>query len=287
MPIIYTFNNGPQQNMSGLLWIYQNDENTEEILDTITNNNNVSYLKISSETHIKPCLPSLEIFNTGHLISLKIIGMDITNMSPIPSSVRELELNDTNISDLNIIPVNWSNIRDISLSYNRNLDGRPLIFPHYMILDQLIINFQRFTLIRLPQSSQSVFLRFCRYHQITGFLPSTTFVNYTAHGFFGTDSIYDFEMIPRNIYFHDPANIMRNDYFTTIANKVHSLTNQHIKDMNDNVNHKLCNEFSHIPKRIKNAYEHRDEPIVSALHLASNVPRRMAEFVMEFTIMCF
>jgi hypothetical protein len=34
-----------------------------------------------------------------------------------------------------------------------------------------------------------------------------------------------------------------------------------------------------IRSRTRNAYDHRDEPIVSALFLASNVPRRMLEFV--------
>jgi hypothetical protein len=246
--------------------------------------NRVAYLQIMCTSKIKPVMPSLELFNTGHLISLKIHGMDVTNMSPIPNSVSKLDFNYTTISDLNIIPVDWHNIRDLSLSHNRNLDGRSLIFPDYMILNELIINFQKVTLIRLPKASQSVFLRFSKYHQITGVLPCTTFVNYTANGYFGTDSIYDFEMIPRNIFLHEPSHILRNDYFKFIINKVHSMTTKHIKETNDKVNHILCNEFRNIPKRIKNAFENRENPIVAALHLSSNIPRRMAEFMMEFTI---
>jgi hypothetical protein len=48
--------------------------------------------------------------------------------------------------------------------------------------------------------------------------------------------------------------------------------------------YKIYLDFGSIPYRIKNAYEHRENPIVIAINIASNLPRRMAEFVTETTI---
>ena len=57
-----------------------------------------------------------------------------------------------------------------------------------------------------------------------------------------------------------------------------------IKRINDAHQYKIYLEFGSIPYRIKNAYENRENPIIAALHLASNLTRRMAEFVTETTI---
>jgi hypothetical protein len=286
MPLIQMFNQGPLRNMPGLIWQYQVDDEkeTEEILKNMTDNR-VAYLQIMCVSKIKPVMPSLELFNTGHLISLKIHGMDVQNMPPIPSSVHSLEFNSTNISDLNNMSVDWSNIRELSLKLNTNLNGCSLIIPYNMILDTLILELQFFTIIRLPQSTKSLFVWSCRYNQITGRLPSVTLVNNDANGLYPHNSIYNFNRIRNNSIFYDPSlhKLYHNNYFKMTGIMIHDITIKHIKNANDQVNYKLCTNFSNIPKRIKNAYEHRDEPIVAALHLSSNVPRRMAEFVMEFT----
>jgi hypothetical protein len=51
---------------------------------------------------------------------------------------------------------------------------------------------------------------------------------------------------------------------------------QHIKHINLR---RVYQHFCEVRRRINNPYEHRDEPIVAALFLASNYPRRMAEFL--------
>ena len=68
-----------------------------------------------------------------------------------------------------------------------------------------------------------------------------------------------------------------------INRRWHVIKLEYIKHVNDAAMYQVYLAFGSIPRRIKNAYEHRDNPIVSALNLASNVPRRMAEFVTEST----
>jgi len=50
----------------------------------------------------------------------------------------------------------------------------------------------------------------------------------------------------------------------------------HITDINTR---KVYQHFCEVRRRIHNPYEHRDEPIVAALFLSANYPRRMAEFL--------
>lgn len=50
----------------------------------------------------------------------------------------------------------------------------------------------------------------------------------------------------------------------------------HIIDINTR---KVYQHFCEVRRRIHNPYEHRDEPIVAALFLSANYPRRMAEFL--------
>jgi hypothetical protein len=58
-----------------------------------------------------------------------------------------------------------------------------------------------------------------------------------------------------------------------------------ISDINYAENYQMYDDFRLVPKRVINPYKHRDEPIVAALFLASNIVRRAAEFMTEETIL--
>jgi hypothetical protein len=285
MPITITISpetqdiiNGPR---NGIIWRFRPDE-TEQVLQTLIGNTiNHLYIMPDIAGQPKPQLPSLEIFNTGHLRYLEINYMDIQQPPPltriqIPSSVNKLVLNGTTITDICELQINWSNITSLKLRDNEYLNDKPLIIPTNKI-DHFEINFQRFSIIRLPNYTQCVMFTMVQYKQITGGLPEKTFI-YMGNGMDEANSIYQFKSIHKQV---SQNNI--GYYGVGFLNLVHQATLKHIKDTNDNINHKLCNDFSNIPKRIKNAYENRENPIVAALHLSSNVPRRMAEFIMEFT----
>jgi hypothetical protein len=262
---------------NGIIWRFRPDE-TEQLLQTLIGNQ-INYLYIMPDiSGQKPLLPSLEIFNTGHLTYLEIHYMDIptSNLIQIPSSVKKLVLNGTTITDIGQLQINWANIKSLNLRHNEYLNDKPLIFPTDNIHD-ITIDFQRFTIIRLPNYTHCVMLMMTQYMQLTGGLPEKIFIN-MGSSIDETHSIYKFKSVSSQVrQSHGKYNGIG------FLNLVHMETVRHVKEINDNVNHILCHEFSNIPKRIKNAYEHRDEPIVAALHLSSNVPRRMAEFVMEFT----
>jgi len=266
---------------NGIIWRFNSDENLDQLLQTLIGNTiTYLYIMLDEPVHPRPRMPSLEIFNTGHLTHLEIHNMDVPNTIHIPSSVNHFVLDGTTISDLLQPRINWANIKSLTLKYNAQLNDKPLIIPTDEI-DNVGIYFQRFPIIRLPISTQCVMLMMTQYMQITGGLPEKEFIN-MGTGRDETNSIYNFKSARSKL-------IKRNGEYRGLEGikQVHMETMRHVKKKNDQVNHNLCHEFINIPRRIKNAYEHRDEPIVAALHLASNVPRRMAEFVMEFTTMCF
>jgi hypothetical protein len=261
---------------NGIIWRFRPDE-TDQLLKTLIGNT-INYLYIMPDISGQPPpqLPSLEIFNTGHLTHLEIHYMDVTQITTIPSSVKKLVLNSTTIEDIRQLKINWSNIKSLNLRHNRYLNDKPFIIPSDK-LDDIAIDFQRFTIIRLPNYTQCVMLMMVECEQITGNLPEKAFI-YMGNSIDEANSIYQFKSINKqvrqnNIGYYGPG----------FLKLVHQETMKHVKETNDTVNHKLCNEFRNIPKRIKNAFENRENPIVAALHLSSNIPRRMAEFMMEFT----
>lgn len=278
MPITRTYNYGPNQDMDGIIWRFQIEDDIEDIRQQIAQIR-VAQLIILPHitTEIRPLLPPLDfVFDTGHLIRLDIRGMDVTNLPKIPSSVTELIFNKTSLSrPLTELPVDWTRIEHLCLNRNPNLDGTSIVIPAGP--QRVVLEGQSFNIVRLPPAIQSLLTIHTTYHQIVGTLPKKTFGR--VGQIRDTDSIYEFDRFSSNLYRQDGYSV------EAITHNVHLNVIYYMKRRNDEYNSQVYLDFGSIPRRIQNAYEHRENPIVAALHLSSNYPRRMAEFITEHTCM--
>lgn len=273
--ISYNLNHEPSV---GILWSYVVEELDEILMNLDTNQ--ITHVIIHSDyTNILlPKLSSLDVFNTGYLLRLEIKEMDVVNMPRIPSSVTYLVFTNTNLSSLTQVLCEWSNIRTLELTRNELLNGDSLIIPNGP--ERIVVEGQRFNLIRLPKSIRIFLTMYTQYTHLTGTLPSITFGRYDIGMNLNKNTIYHFGHIPSQIY----NNTNNENQGNWIIGHLLINTLFHIKQMNDIYNYKIYSEFGSIPGRIKNAYVHPNNPIVAVMHLASNYPRRMAEFVVEHTI---
>jgi hypothetical protein len=202
--------------------------------------------------------------------------MDMTTR--IPDSVRELTLLDTNVTDLTQINVNWSNISILILKNNRKLKGRYLNIPEgvqYLKLEE-----QMCDTIRLPYTNARLVLKSVYINHITGYLSKLQIkVDYSSYlPTYNMNRLINFDLDRDDEIEASFGNA--NELYL----KYSEMKNNYIKSVNKQTNYQTYIDFGSIPYRIKNAYEHRENPIIFALHLASNLPRRMAEFVTDNTI---
>ena len=111
----------PIENIDGVydntkyVWFYSEGE---ELIDS-TIITNITALIINPEVYkYGSCLlrvPSLKIFeNSNNLKILTIINLDIYGMT-IPKSVCKLNFENTNLTNLNKINIDWNNISGLSL----------------------------------------------------------------------------------------------------------------------------------------------------------------------------
>jgi hypothetical protein len=112
---------------------------------------------------------------------------------------------------------------------------------------------------------------------ITGTLPDEDFQCAEAHTIYRAE----FKRILATCIVEKRASLAYDEGM--INRRWHVIKLEYIKQVNDAAMYQIYLDIGSIPRRIKNAYEHRVNPIVSALNLASNVPRRMTEFVTEST----
>lgn len=263
----------PIVNNSSVIWQYSPEENVY-----LTPFKLIRRLIIVSDTDPEDpeCfqVPSLDIFS--RLTQLELIEMDVENMPKIPDSVNTLVITHTNITNLNQINVNWVNISTLVLVANPYLNGTSLLVPTGVVV--LKIENQQLDLIRLPGSILDVVLTQSSITLLTGVLPIRNL------SLISSCSLYHSESIPIYKYFQRDWLPFHAQRFGNIQEHNHLSYLKRIADINNAENYKIYLDFGSIPHRIRVSENNINNPIVVALKLCSNYPRRMAEFVCEETI---
>lgn len=224
-------------------------------------------------------IPPLDRFTTGRLRRLEFQDLDVTEMPKIPSSVQVLVFRDTTLTNLTQINVDWTNIQVLELHNNPGLNGTSLIVPEG--ISTVFIQDQKIDLIRLPTTITSVDFGNSVILKVTGHLP-----HHALHWDYGShlpkysqgcDLLQHQCNLELELIWDVPgiAQIMHKWLLKKI---------EFIQCVNRVDNYRTYAEFGSIPTRIRNAYKHQSNPIVTAMNLASNYPRRMAEFIAEETM---
>ena len=224
-----------------------------------------------------PQIPAMTSFNAGHLFRLEISYMDVTDMPRIPNSVSELSLIGTTVTNLNQINVDWTQITRLVLCGNPGLDGTSLNVPEG--IEELVITEQQFRVVRNPSTLLEIRATSIYLEQLTGYLPKYLFK-------FDLSSTIPLYRTALKQFDYKCDDELENSWgsFDRIKHKWHLRKMEYIQSVNNDRYTQVYSEFGSIPGRIRNAYDHRHNPIVAAMHLASNYPRRMAEFVTEVTM---
>jgi len=222
-------------------------------------------LKIKPASKDRPTrIPPLDVFNTGNLRRLDIAGMDVTEMPRIPESVRVLTF--TNLMD--------------------QLNGISLIIPEG--IQNLLIRRNRFDIIRLP----STITRFCcgnvSINLLTGHVPLSNILlgcNTLAPKYWMGYSINKQQkLIELSQVYNNDLGGDGDEAYDQVNAKWAAKLGDYIQYVNSAENAKIYADLAEIKHRIKNPFEHRENPIVEALFLGSNYLRRAAEFMTEETI---
>jgi len=219
----------------------------------------------------------LKAFDTGRVVHLELIGLDLTNMPRIPESVRRLVITHSKFTHLTQINANWTRITELEVSNNTELTDTSLDIPTGVRL--VNINKQHLNVIRFPETMNSVSIRCSTFKKISGFLPLTKFICINTESPY-RDALRSIQCkhlgVMLNRTAHQEAALVRQRHQQFI---------QCISDINHAENYQMYDEFRLVPKRVVYPYIHREEPIVAALFLSSNIVRRAAEFMTETTIL--
>ena len=228
-------------------------------------------------------LPQLEPFFNGLVHTLKILNMDVANLPErIPDSVRTLIFHRTTIADLGqLVSVNWYNIQLLVLSSNHLLNGKSLIVPEGIVELKIISqNLRDIRFMGNPADTtnhvRKLVTEYGSFEKLTGHLPRNQILLFST---------------TRSIYTQPTHEIMR-DYQRELlrvpSTRHRLLMNKRDKDileciarMNVEMGYSLYEDFGSIPKRIRVSEANMENPIVVAMNLSSNYPRRMAEFLNE------
>lgn len=231
-------------------------------------------------------LPPLDPFFKGMLTTLKVLNMDVANLPErIPDSVRTLLFHNTTLSDIvQQIPANWANINTLVLSSNPLLNGTSLVVPdgvlEFKIISQQVHNIRFMggggggsyptTQVRKFSAEGGSF------DKLTGHLPNKQILLYST-----TRSIYTqpTQEIFRK-YQKDILKVSSQHHYRLMDTRDKNIL-ECVKKINDEMGYILYAEFGFIPKRIRVSEDNHESPIVVAMNLASNYPRRMAEFINE------
>jgi hypothetical protein len=221
----------------------------------------------TTTTHPEPepyTLPSIAAL-FPHLTQLFIKNWDFVNrkcfigrLTDVPESLREIVLDDTYITDFSPILSSGRNIFSITIRDNVRPITMNLPLPDKLITLILFRTILTDSLIFPPH-----ILRISCVHstipKIEGLERATN-----IHALNGT--------------FSHCITPYRSQLITNLQPYKSIQAIQHITLVNA---HQIYSEFASIPKRISiaNIDPHVDNPIVTAMFLSSNYPRRMAEFV--------
>jgi hypothetical protein len=274
MPFVRIYNsitNLPE----GFIWRIRDDE--EISMPLIMNSKRLIITQEYASTWRSLKVPSLDVFNaTGTLDHLEIWDLDVADMPRIPDSVTTLEIRNTTMTDLRQINANWGNIDTLILEANSKLRGTvnvPDGVKDFAILNQMV------GIIRFPEGLKRVRCGpHVRFTQFVGSMPSDTLYLVSTYANPYKKGLMDMEELCENeIRYSLPM------YDEIITQKWHFRMMKLIEGVNKCINYKVCAELGSIPKRIRVSEDNFDNPIVVAMNLSSNYPRRMAEFVAEVT----
>jgi len=263
-------------NDDGFMWRYRQNEVVD--LRIICNSRMLIITTDIADPSYTLKVPSVDIFNeTGTLEHLEIWDMDVVDMPRIPSCVRSLEITNTNLTSLDQIRANWANMETLILDTNKMFRGS-VIVPEG-VKEFAMMN-QSADIIRFPPGIQKVRLgSLIRFTQLTGHLPQ--------------EILYLFGKFahPYKHELDEMKDICENEIRTSlpmdeefITAKWHQRMMAYIERVNHKKNYIVYQHFGSIPKRIRVSAENIDNPIVVAMNLSSNYPRRMAEFISEYTV---
>lgn len=249
----------------GAVWTY----NPNEELDLsvfyaittlhITASRPVSINTLALEPEPEPyCVPSLSRLFPS-LITLRIGGENaasdnafIGGITDIPETVTDLILNKSYITDFATILMSGINLLSITilnnktpLSFSVSLPSGVSVFYIYntVVKDAIIF----------PRTIACVYGKYCTLPRIYGFDQNTRSTVYIS--------------IVNCISPYDQSQLISNNIPRTVA---------HITQVNAQ---QVYLELGSIPKRIRVSEANIENPIVVAMNLSSNYPRRMAEFM--------
>lgn len=179
----------------------------------------------------------------------------IENITDLPASLHEIWFYDTFIRDLTPVLKMTPRLQSFYMARNAVPIEISVPFPSSM---NSVVFFQ--TTIVDPMELNETIFKF-------------VVIQCNTSRIYGLKNIYELEFTQCNTPYDnaviDPVVIDPN-----IPNV--TATIEHISKVNTVYRYQ---QICAIRSRTRNAYDHRDEPIVAALFLASNVPRRMLEFV--------
>jgi hypothetical protein len=135
----------------------------------------------------------------------------------------------------------------------------------------------RFKIVRLPSTLEVFVTRVVVLDMILGCLPSEII------DMVNTTSPYRQELLVATHTCNEEIEASPEFEAERIYDEWHQIKLNYIKEINDRYNYGMLDEFRLMPDRVINPYEHRDEPIVAALFLSSNLVRRAAEFMIAET----
>jgi hypothetical protein len=271
---------------NGAIWRYEPDEEMEEIDFVRFSKIKILYIEApkpervfqdkdnnyiySDITDIDPyTLPSISLL-FPNLIELNIGGeimadSFIGNITDIPETVTDITIRNTYITDLAFILRSVPNLMSLTVIQNNHPITFSVPLPYgtvRLFMESVIVN----DTIIFPSTIMSVSLRRCHFPRIDGLDRAKNTLYLLIHRCI---TPYDSEILdpsPDGMYGYDNMN-----------KKI-----MHITQVNAQ---KVYLELGSIPNRIKLSENNIDNPIVVALHLQSNYPRRMAEFMAVTEVM--
>jgi hypothetical protein len=173
----------------------------------------------------------------------------IGNITDVPRTLNELVFESTCLTDLTPVFRDVTNLYQILMRENRVPLRIMAPFPNSM----RIVQFVDTVIEDVMEFGPGM-------HHLGCFRCTTSRISGLEYGYgvtvYQCTSPYDAQLLD-----NDPSN---------------EVARAHISEVNALYRYR---QIGAIRSRTRNAYDHQDEPIVSALFLASNVPRRMLEFV--------
>lgn len=217
--------------------------------------------------------PLREVFARNAVLEdLELWDVDLTDMPEIPDSVRSLTLRNTTITNLNQIRSKRNTLVTLILDTNTKLTGNVNV-PEGV--EEFAMVNQQVEVIRFPPGTKTVhFGPLARFTQLTGSLPSSEL--YCVHVF---THPYKNGLIEMDKRCKNEISNSLPMYEDLVIQEWHKKKMRYIEEVNKQIGYTAYANMGSIPKRIRVSPDNIENPIVVAMNLVSNYPRRMAEFV--------